>query len=95
VIGEQLRTPVEELGQRLCPVVGLERVLLLDGHPRQCLPLGVELVVELVELVLSLEQLLSSRFPLLARSDRVLWHRWPSLSPGFSIETPRNPGTHR
>jgi hypothetical protein len=41
---EQLRATVEELGQCLRPVVGLEAVVLLDGDPRQRLPLQGKLV---------------------------------------------------
>jgi hypothetical protein len=35
VVGEQLRAPVEQLGQRLLAVLGVELVLLLDRHPGQ------------------------------------------------------------
>ena len=44
VVDEQLRAPVEELRQRLRPVVGLEPVLLVDPDPRQLAALPGELV---------------------------------------------------
>jgi hypothetical protein len=40
VVGEQLWAPVEELHQRLRPLVGREAVFLLGPHPRQLLALA-------------------------------------------------------
>jgi len=51
VVDEQLRAPAEEVGQRLRPVVGLEAVVLVDGHPRQRLPLASELIAPARELL--------------------------------------------
>jgi hypothetical protein len=39
VIDDQLRVPLEQLRQRLGPVVGVEAVLLVDPHPWQIAPL--------------------------------------------------------
>jgi hypothetical protein len=44
VVDEQLRTALEQVGERRLSVVGVERVLLLDAHPRQLAPLSRELV---------------------------------------------------
>ena len=75
VVDEELRPPVEELGERLLPLLGVEGVLLLDGHPRQRLPLLRQLLVELAELLLTLVQRRDRGLPLLLRSYVVLRHR--------------------
>src|SRR6266576_2256996 len=69
VVDEQLRAPVEKLGQRLRPVVGLEAVVLLDRDPRQRLPLPGELVAAARELLLLCQQRGAGGQPLLARPD--------------------------
>jgi hypothetical protein len=46
VVEEQLRSPVEELEERLLTVVRLEAILLLHPHPRQLASLLRELVAE-------------------------------------------------
>src|SRR4029079_7548226 len=71
---EQLRAPVEQLGQRLLAVLGVELVLLFDRHPGQRQPLLVNLTVSLRLLGLEFRQLVSGRLPVLASSDRVLGH---------------------
>jgi hypothetical protein len=75
VVDEQLRASVEELGQGLGPVVGLEAVLLLDRHPGKLPPLPREFVAATGELLLLREQLVSFRLPLLLRSHCGLGHR--------------------
>jgi hypothetical protein len=66
--------PVEEPRQRPRPRVRLEAVLLLDRHPRQLPPPPSELVAVAGQLLLTVEQLPTSRNPLLARSHRVPRH---------------------
>src|SRR3954464_4992127 len=81
VVGEELRAPVKELGQRLLALLGLEGVLLLDGNPRKLLPLLCELLAPLGVLVLELPQLVPRRRPFVLGCGLV-WHRSPSsLSP--------------
>jgi hypothetical protein len=58
VVDDELRAPVEELGQRLRSPIGVESVLLVDPHPRQLSPLLGELVVPLRQRLLPLEELL-------------------------------------
>jgi len=79
VVDDQLRAPVEELGQRLRALVSVEDVLLVNRYPRQFLPLPRELVAAAGELLLALEQLTPSGKPLLTRRDRVLGHLVPSV----------------
>src|SRR5215208_7144628 len=69
VVDEQLRTAVEELGERLRPFLGLEHVLLVDRHARELGALPSQLVTPARELLLALEQLDPRRQPLLAGSD--------------------------
>src|SRR5437870_6204303 len=75
VIDEELRTPIEEIRQRLRSVVGLEAILLVDRHPRQLSPLARQLVIAAGQLLLASQQLLAGDKPLLARSYLVLRHR--------------------
>src|SRR3954463_16354855 len=35
VVGQQLRSPLEQVGEALLAVLGVEDVLLLNGHPRE------------------------------------------------------------
>src|SRR4249920_1748667 len=74
VVGEQLRAPVEELGERLPAVLGVELVLLLDRDPGEREPLLLDLFVSLRLFGLELRELVSGRLPLLARSDRMVGH---------------------
>ena len=46
VVDQQLRAPVEQFGQRLGALLGVERVLLLDRHPRQLGALLGDLLIE-------------------------------------------------
>jgi hypothetical protein len=55
VVREQLRAPLEELGERLLPLVRIEGVLLLHRHPGQLRPLLRQLLAVLGVLVLGLE----------------------------------------
>src|SRR5207248_3280943 len=89
VVDEELRAAVEELGQRLRPLVGVEAVLLVEPHPRQLSPFLRELVVALRELLLALAELLPGGQPLLARPRRVLGHRSLLFSP-YDRPRPRN-----
>src|SRR5204862_4743505 len=75
VVGEELRAPVEELGERLLPVLGVEPVLLLDGNPWKLTPLLGHLLAELRVLGLELRKFVASRLPVLARSNLVVGHR--------------------
>src|SRR5919199_2474477 len=68
VVDQELRAPVEELGQRLRSVLGLEAVRLLDRDPRQLLPLAGELVAPTGELLLLRQQRDAGGQPLLASS---------------------------
>src|SRR5205823_1418053 len=86
VVDEQLRVPVEEVGQRLRPVIGLEAVALPDADPRQRLPLPSELVAATCELFLLCQERCPGREPLLARPDVVLRH--PGLLPGLTTCRP-------
>src|SRR5262249_61933022 len=45
VVGEELRAAIEELGERLPAILGVELVLLLDRDPGQIEPLPLDLVV--------------------------------------------------
>ena len=74
VVGEQLRTAVEELGERLLAVVDVELVVLLDGNPRKLAPLRGDVRVPLRVLALERRELVACRLPLLTGSDRVLGH---------------------
>jgi hypothetical protein len=72
VVDEQLRSSVEQLGERLLAVVGMEAVLLLHTHPGQLASLQRELVAEPGVLLLAYQQPLASREPFLACSDLVV-----------------------
>jgi hypothetical protein len=72
VVDEQLRSSVEQLGERLLAVVGIEAVLLLHTHPGQLASLQRELVAEPGVLLLAYQQPLASREPFLACSDLVV-----------------------
>src|SRR5207245_8085198 len=74
VVGEQLRAPVEELGEGLLAVLGVELVFLLDHDPGEIETLALDLLVSLRLLGLELGHLVPGRLPLLARSDLVLRH---------------------
>jgi hypothetical protein len=95
VINEQLRAPVEELGQRLRPVLGLEAVLLVDGNPRQRLPLPGELVAPAGELFLLCQKRGPGGQPLLARAQRVLAHLVRHFVAAIMRTTARRAKTHR
>jgi hypothetical protein len=69
VVDEQLRAPVEQVGQRARAVLGLEAVLLLDRHPWQLAALTVELALAPVELLLLLAQGVVCGLPFLSRHD--------------------------
>src|SRR3954468_23850004 len=74
VVGEQLRAAVEQLGQRLLPVLGVELVLLLHRHPGKPAALLGDLAGQLGVLGLQGRKLIAGGLPFLVRSDRVLWH---------------------
>src|SRR5438445_11138509 len=66
VVDKKLRTPTKEVGQRSAAFVGLEAISLVNGHPREFLPLAGQLVAAMRELLLRLEQLDSCFQPLFA-----------------------------
>jgi hypothetical protein len=74
VVDEQLRSSVEQLGERLLAVVGIEAVLLLHPHPWQLASLPRELIAEPGVLLLAYQQPLASGQPFLACSDVVVSH---------------------
>src|SRR5215208_6720519 len=80
VVGEELRAPVEELGERLFAISGVELVILLHRNPRKLATLLGHPLTELGVLSLELRQFITSRVPFLARSDLVLGHRAPPLA---------------
>src|SRR5919109_166571 len=65
---------VEEIGQGLLPIVGLEDVLLFDRHPGQLLAPAGELVALPHVLLLGVEQLAPRRQPLPSVACPVLRH---------------------
>jgi hypothetical protein len=75
VVDEQLRATVEDVVERLRPLVGLEGVLLLDRHPGELLAPAGELIALAHVLLLGIKQLPAGGQPLLSRSHRVLGHR--------------------
>jgi hypothetical protein len=75
VVGEELRAAVEELGERLLPLRGIELVLLLHRNPGKLAPLLREPPAKLGVLGLEPCQLVASGLPLLPGSDLVLGHR--------------------
>jgi hypothetical protein len=78
VVGEQLRPPVEELGEGLLPVLGVELVHLLDRDPGEIETLALDFLVSLRLLGLELGELVPGRLPFLAGSDVVFRHLIPS-----------------
>src|SRR5213076_2408906 len=74
VVGEQLRAPVEELGEGLLAVLGIELVLLLDRDPGEIETLPLDLLVSLPLLGLEPGELVPGRLPFLAGSGLVFRH---------------------
>src|SRR5437588_6373245 len=85
VVGEELRAPVEELGERFLPVLGVELVLLLHRDPGKLTSLLGHPLVELGVLGLELRKFIASRLPFLAGSGLVRGH----LSPPLGCSSPR------
>src|SRR6266498_2054766 len=83
VVDEQLRAPLEQLGQRLRPVLAREPVLLLDPDPRQLPPLLLDALGVLLQLPLGGQQLLARRLPLLLRPDL---HRTSFALTSYSLD---------
>src|SRR5581483_1420738 len=75
VVCEQLGASLEQLGERLLAVLGVELVVLLQRHPWKLPPLLRELTRSLGVLRLQLRELVTGRLPLLARSGCVRRHR--------------------
>src|SRR4029453_4620671 len=69
VVDDELRAPVEELGQRLAPLVRVELVLLLDRHPGELLPPARKLVAAPRQLLLLGEERGPGLQPLVAGAD--------------------------
>src|SRR5947208_9048117 len=111
VVGERLRAPVEELGEGLLAVLGVELVLLLDRDPGEIETLSLDLLVSRRLLGLELGELVPGRLPFLAGSNLVLRHlssfrrtralpREPNPSSNRTLQGSRNethgdPETHR
>src|SRR3954470_13500071 len=74
VVDEELRVPVEQLGERLLPTIAVEGILLLNTHPRKLTTLPRQLVALTCVLLLARPQLPPGSQPLVARSDLVLGH---------------------
>jgi hypothetical protein len=74
VVGEELGAAIEQIGESLLPVVGVELVLLRDHDPGELEPLPLDLLVSLSLCRLELCQLVACRLPLVARSDLVPSH---------------------
>ena len=75
VVHDQLRTAVEQVGERGFALLGVEDVVLVDAHPRQLSPLAGEVVVQARQLLFGLEQLEPFLEPLLTGSGAMLRHR--------------------
>src|SRR5262249_40547198 len=82
VVGEQLGASVEQLGQRLRPVLGVEPIVLVNRDPREPAALLGDLLAELGVLGLEPPKLVACRLPFLAGSNRVLGHRSTSFGVG-------------
>jgi hypothetical protein len=78
VVDDQLGAAVEQIGESLRAVLGLEPVVLLDRDPGQLASLPGQLVAAAGELLLLLQQLVALRPPLLLRADPVLGHQRPT-----------------
>src|SRR5215218_4263962 len=94
VVGEQLRAAVEELGEGLLAVLGVELVLLLDRDPGEIEALSLDLLVSLCLLGLELGELVPGRLPFLAGSDLVFRHLI-SLQSDSSVPREPNPSSDR
>jgi hypothetical protein len=66
--------PVEQLGEGLLALLGVELVLLPDRDPREIETLLLDLLVVLCLLGLELGELVAGYLPILARSDPVFGH---------------------
>src|SRR3954467_2724927 len=72
VVREELRAPVEEIGEGLPAVLGVELVLLLHPDPGEPPPPLPPLLTELSVLGLELREFVASRPPVLTGCDFVL-----------------------
>jgi hypothetical protein len=70
----RLGAAIEQLGESLLPVLGVELVPLRDRDPGELEPLPLDLLVSLSLFRLELRQLVACRLPLVARSDLVPSH---------------------
>src|SRR5260370_41739179 len=86
VIGEELRTSSEEIGERGGALVGLEAVLLVDSKPGQFLPLPREFVAAPRQRLLGLEQLQPGRQPLFTCPGLVRGHCFSPSCPYNRLE---------
>jgi hypothetical protein len=66
---EQLATALEEIGQSLRPVRGVEDVVLLDTNPGQIASPGIDLVPQPGEFFLLLQEFRAGNEPLLDSSE--------------------------
>src|SRR2546423_15685295 len=72
--GEQLWAAVEELGEGLLAVLGVELVLLLDRDPGEIATLALDLLILLRLLGLEPGELVPGHLPFLAGSNLVFGH---------------------
>jgi hypothetical protein len=74
VVGEKLRAALEQLGELLLAVLGVERVFLLHRYPGKLAPLPLDFLIALSLLRLELGELVARRLPFLPGSDPMFWH---------------------
>src|SRR3954465_1013388 len=82
VVSEKLRAPVEEIGEGLLAVFGVELVLLLHADPGKPTPLLGHLLSEFGVLGLELREFVASRLPVLTGCNLVLGHRLAPFAVG-------------
>src|SRR5207244_7759581 len=90
VVGAQLRAPLEELGQGLLAVLGVELVLLLDRDPGEIATPSLDLLVSLRLLRLELGELVTGHLPFLAGSNLVFGHPISLLSDSSALGRPES-----
>jgi hypothetical protein len=71
VVNKQLCAPAKQVRQQRASFVSIKAILLINGHPRQCLPPLRQFIAAPREILLSLEQLEPLGKPLLACSGPV------------------------
>src|SRR5687768_6396176 len=74
VIHDELRPSAKQINEGGLPLFGVESVVLVDAHPRQCLAPLREFVVEPRQFLFGLEQIEPCIEPFVASSRLVLHH---------------------